>query len=45
MVSGLRLAALTLTGTQVKGTLVLLGVLAVCLVSTSTRYVMNRQRG
>lgn len=45
MLSGLGLAALMLTGTQVEGTLVLLGVLAVCLVSTVTRYVIHRQRG
>lgn len=45
VVSGLALAALMITGTRVEGTLVLLGVLAVCLVSTGTRYVINRQRG
>lgn len=43
--SGLALAALVITGTQVDGTLVLLGVLAVCVLSTGTRYVIHRQRG
>ncbi|WP_147919158.1 hypothetical protein [Ruania zhangjianzhongii] len=44
LVSGLALAALMITGTRVEGSVVLLGVLAVCLVSAGTRYVINRQR-
>ena len=45
LVSGLALAGLMITGTRVQGTVVLLGVLAVCVVSAGTRYLISRQRG
>lgn len=45
IVAGLALAVLTITGTAVTGTVVLLGVLATAAVSVTVRYRIHRQRG